>query len=261
MYWVHLKKEHFSGLLWHAGTFENRIWNHSVPSFHFSPFSQHLIRIVGFTESKLTTTQKWHAWVVSWNQKGASTILCHFLKVQSIISWGVPVSLSCLSGQAACPHSLLCSFHTIVTGLGRPFHSPAQKPLLFWPMPSPSLPMLRFSSWVQWGKQSALLCSLHLTTWISRNHLNILSIPIYVRTTISSSLSPSQTKGFAWFSCLALDWTHTHLICNSNCVLQKHFLLIYTHIMVFFKIITLSTDPLTTWMVFTAPSFVAIAIV
>lgn len=51
------------------------------------------ISSIGFTEFNLVTTQKLSVLAVSWIQKDASTILCHLVKRQNIISWDVQVSV------------------------------------------------------------------------------------------------------------------------------------------------------------------------
>lgn len=61
--------------------------------FHFF-FHQALNFHHWFTESNLMTTQKWHAWVVSWTQRGVSTILYHLVKMQSTINLDAQVSVN-----------------------------------------------------------------------------------------------------------------------------------------------------------------------
>lgn len=92
------------------------------------PFVKHLTSIIGFTESNLMTPQKWHALVVSWSQKGVSTILYHLVKRRSTINWDVRVSVNWLGelegGQRGSHSVWSSSRHPLSLQASLPCHSP-----------------------------------------------------------------------------------------------------------------------------------------
>lgn len=209
MYFSHIKRKSWA-LLWHSDTFETRIRHYSIPSFHVV-FHQALNLHHWFTESSWMTTQRWHAWVVSWIQKGVSTILFCSVKTQSTINWDVQVGVKWRGRGSSADTAtrsirVALSFPSACTLSLPPAHQLTFPPLFRQHSYQPSWLILPICPFLCPVRETLFVPCSVFSSWLW-GPLEVTQVPFSPDTSkwwVNHLSSPS--KRLAW---LAYDWTHT----------------------------------------------------